>query len=189
MRCKSWSWIFIPFLLAALRATGLSQVATTQIADTIYHADGTTATGTVLISCPAFITPYGDQLPADPVSSLQAATKHYVDTAVAQQSGTGLTGQTPNYLPLATTSTTSTTSSHFYESNGTSGVTNPFAMGASAPNCNIPTGETFTRYKCFGVDSYDDGSSNALPGGSRNLNSFVLTHYAWGPAGGGGGEN
>ena len=73
MRCKSWSWIFIPFLLAALRATGISQVVTTQVADTIYHADGTTATGTVLISWPAFTTTYGDQVPAGNTSTVIAA--------------------------------------------------------------------------------------------------------------------
>ena len=299
MRLKFWSWIFLPFVLAVLHATGVAQIATTQVDDTIYQADGTVASGTVLIAWPAFTTSAGDQVPAgstsavigtggalsvqlvpnsgaipvgtyytvtyhlddnsvtrqywvvpqsatpvkiaaiestvlpvsiaiqtatksyvdtaiaaattghpldssplvlkagdtmtgplvlpgDPVASLQASTKHYVDAALAAGLATAgtLTGQTPDYVPLATSSTASSTSSHFFEQNGTSGVTNPFNMSAHAPNCNWASGPSFTRYKCFGIDSYDDGSTNMLPGGSRNLAAFTLTHNAWGPAGG-----
>jgi hypothetical protein len=296
MRSKSWSWIFIPFLLAALRAVGVAQIATTQIVDTIYHADGTTATGTALIAWPAFTTSAGDQvpagntsaviasggalsvqliansgaipvgtyytvtyhlddnsvtrqywvvpqsaapvrigaiestvmptsmaiqtatksyvdtaiaaattghpldssplvlkagdtmtgplvLPADPVSSLQASTKHYVDAAVAAGLATSstLTGQTPNYIPLATSSTASTTSSHFFEQTGTSGVANPFQMQVSTPNCNL-NGPTFLRWGCNNINIYDDGTTDVSHFGG-SLAGTTMTMQAWGTAG------
>jgi trimeric autotransporter adhesin len=43
---------------------GQSSVPTTQLTDTIYRADGTTATGTVLVSWPAFTTSNGLSVPA-----------------------------------------------------------------------------------------------------------------------------
>jgi len=69
MRFKSLTWIFIPFVFAALHLMGAAQVATTPVTDTIYHADGTTATGTVLISWPAFATVSGQQVPAGNTSA------------------------------------------------------------------------------------------------------------------------
>ena len=42
---------------------------TTQLVDTIYHADGTTATGTVLVSWPAFTTATGQAVPAGNISA------------------------------------------------------------------------------------------------------------------------
>ena len=296
MRFKSLSWIFIPFLLAALRLAGVAEVATTPVTDTIYHADGTTATGTVLISWPAFTTVTGDQvpagntsaaiasdgtlsvhlvsnsgaipigsyytvtyhlddssvtrqywvvpqsttpvrvaaiqssvlptsvamqmvtksyvdtaiaaathavdtsplvlkagdtmsgplvLPADPVASLQAATKHYVDTAVATQGSGGITGQTPTYVPLATSATTSTTSSHFYESSNQAGVTRSFAMQQSANLCNY-VGEFPS---CNYMNITDDGS-NALSSRPGSLTGFHYRFNGWGGggAGKGGGE-
>ena len=52
-----------------MNVIGVAQVATTQVADTIYHADGTKATGTVLISWPAFTTSSGDQIPSGSTSA------------------------------------------------------------------------------------------------------------------------
>jgi hypothetical protein len=274
-----------------MRATGLAQIATTQIVDTIYHADGTTATGTVLIAWPAFATINGDQvpsgntnavitqggaltvsliansgsipigsyytvtyhlddnsvtrqywvvpqsatpvkvaavqstvlptsvaiqmatktyvdtaiavattghpldstplvlkagdtmtgpliLPADPVSSLQASTKHYVDSAIAASAATSgsITGQTLNYLPLATSGTASNTSSHFFESNSQGGVQNPFGMFTNASQCNY-AGSNFTS--CNVVRIHDDGSSpdNSRPG---SLVGWAFLRNAWG---------
>jgi len=67
---------FVELLLACLLAIGMtalprplltaqtsSTVATTQVTDTVYRADGTTATGTVLISWPAFTTSSGLSVP------------------------------------------------------------------------------------------------------------------------------
>ena len=69
MHWKSKSWILIGVLLAAFTATGVAQIATTQVADTIYHADGTAATGTVIISWPAFTTSNGDSIPSSSASA------------------------------------------------------------------------------------------------------------------------
>jgi hypothetical protein len=65
--------MLIGVLLAATTITGAAQVATTQVADTIYHADGTVATGTVLISWPAFTTSNGDSVPTGSTSAVIAA--------------------------------------------------------------------------------------------------------------------
>jgi hypothetical protein len=58
---------------AVMTITGAAQVATTQVADTIYHADGTVATGTVLISWPAFTTSNGDSVPSGSASAVITA--------------------------------------------------------------------------------------------------------------------
>ncbi len=67
------SWMLIGVLLTVLTVSGVAQVATTQVADTIYHADGTVATGTVLISWPAFTTSNGDSVPSGSTSAVIAA--------------------------------------------------------------------------------------------------------------------
>jgi hypothetical protein len=72
MHWKSRSWILISLLLAAFTAAH-AQLATTQVTDTIYHADGTPATGTVLISWPAFTTSNGDAIPSGSTSATIAA--------------------------------------------------------------------------------------------------------------------
>ena len=48
--------------------TAQTQVPTTQVTDTIYRADGTAATGTVVISWPAFTTSNGLTVPAGSTS-------------------------------------------------------------------------------------------------------------------------
>lgn len=61
----SWrprSWILIGMLVTVLSAKGFAQVTTTQVSDTVYHADGTTAGGTLLISWPAFTTAGGSAI-------------------------------------------------------------------------------------------------------------------------------
>ncbi|MGP8259586.1 MAG: hypothetical protein ACLQM6_06485 [Acidobacteriaceae bacterium] len=73
MHWKPRSWMLIGVLLAAMTVAGVAQVATTQVADTIYHADGTVATGTVLISWPAFTTSNGDSIPSGSTSAVIAA--------------------------------------------------------------------------------------------------------------------
>jgi hypothetical protein len=65
--------MLIGVLLAVMTVAGVAQVATTTVADTIYHADGTTATGTVLISWPAFTTSNGDSIPSGSTSAIIAA--------------------------------------------------------------------------------------------------------------------
>src|SRR6266702_7546403 len=72
MHWKPNSWILIGVLLAALATAGIAQVATTPVADTIYRADGTAATGTALISWPAFTTSKGDAIPSGSTSAVIA---------------------------------------------------------------------------------------------------------------------
>jgi hypothetical protein len=62
MKCRPGGWILIGMLLTAMSAVSFAQVATTLVADTVYHADGTAATGTVLISWPAFTTSAGQAI-------------------------------------------------------------------------------------------------------------------------------
>ena len=59
MGWKPREWILIGVLFSLMTAASVAQVNTTQVADTVYHADGTPAGGTVLISWPAFTTATG----------------------------------------------------------------------------------------------------------------------------------
>ncbi|WP_263382779.1 hypothetical protein [Granulicella arctica] len=75
MHCISRRWTLVGMLLAitlTMRPV-MAQVATTQVADTIYRADGTTATGTVIISWPQFVTATGQAVPAGSTSAVIAA--------------------------------------------------------------------------------------------------------------------
>ena len=69
MRWKLRGWMSIGLLLARITATGAAQVATTQVADTIYYADGTVAAGTLVISWPAFTTSGGESIPTGTTSA------------------------------------------------------------------------------------------------------------------------
>ncbi len=69
MHWKTRGLAFIGLLLVVMTATGVAQVATTQVADTIYHADGTAATGTLVISWPAFTTSGGLSIPTGNTSA------------------------------------------------------------------------------------------------------------------------
>jgi len=60
-----WRTITGVFLLLTMAGiVSYGQVPTTLIQDTIYHADGTYASGTVLVTWPAFSTANGDAIPA-----------------------------------------------------------------------------------------------------------------------------
>jgi len=125
-----------------------------------------------------------DILYADSVSH---CLKYSANGASFNCLGSGaLSGQTLNFVPLATSSVASTISSHFFEASSISGVQNPFQMTVAAPNC-ILTGPTFTKWGCFAVDSADDGSMHGLPGATSNLAAFVLTHNVYGGNSGYGG--
>ncbi len=69
MRWMSKGWTLIGLLLALMTVAGVAQVTTTQVADTIYHADGTVATGTVLISWPGFTTSGGQSIASGSTSA------------------------------------------------------------------------------------------------------------------------
>ncbi|HXE07754.1 MAG TPA: SGNH/GDSL hydrolase family protein [Acidobacteriaceae bacterium] len=70
MRLFSKNTILISLLFAVCAATASAQAPTTQIADTIDHADGTPAAGTLVISWPAFTTAGGSAIPAGNTSAV-----------------------------------------------------------------------------------------------------------------------
>jgi hypothetical protein len=73
MHWKSKIWILISVLLAAFTAAAHAQIATTAVADTIYHADGTLATGTAIVSWAAFTAGNGASIPSGSTSAAIAA--------------------------------------------------------------------------------------------------------------------
>ncbi|HEV2619481.1 MAG TPA: hypothetical protein VGU23_06025, partial [Acidobacteriaceae bacterium] len=81
----------ISVLLAACTASAVAQVTTTQVSDTVYHADGTTATGTVVISWPAFTTSTGQSVPSGN-TSVTIAAGGALNVALAPNSGANPVG-------------------------------------------------------------------------------------------------
>jgi trimeric autotransporter adhesin len=79
MHWKPRGWTLIGMLLLAIPGVvkvltlpvnaQVSQIATTQVTDTVYLADGTTATGTVIVSWQAFTTAIGQSVPAGTTSA------------------------------------------------------------------------------------------------------------------------
>lgn len=69
MDWKFKRWILISLLLAVMTANATAQIATTLVTDTIYRADGTTATGTVIVSWQAFTTALGQTVPSGSASA------------------------------------------------------------------------------------------------------------------------
>lgn len=63
-----WAWILVMaasgFVYAESKAAGQSGAATTTVVDTVYMADGSAASGTLIISWPAFITAGGTAIAA-----------------------------------------------------------------------------------------------------------------------------
>ena len=73
MRWMSRGWMLVGVVLVALCAGAGAQVATTTVADTVYRADGGVASGTVLVSWPAFTTATGISVPGGSTSATIAA--------------------------------------------------------------------------------------------------------------------
>jgi len=74
MRWKLKGWTLVGMLLAFpgilwVTVAAVAQIATTQVTDTIYRADGTPATGTVIVSWPAFTTSAGQAVPSGSTSA------------------------------------------------------------------------------------------------------------------------
>lgn len=69
MHWKPSRWMLIGVLLAAFAHAATAQIATTTVTDTIYHADGTPASGTVVISWPAFTAASGESIPTGSTSA------------------------------------------------------------------------------------------------------------------------
>ena len=70
-RLQSKCWWLVPCLAACLFTSLVcrGQVATTQVQDTVYNADGSYATGTILISWRAFVTANGQTVAAGSVTA------------------------------------------------------------------------------------------------------------------------
>jgi len=67
---KPRGWTLVGMLLAVMTVGAVAQspIATTTVTDTIYRADGTTASGTVLVSWPAFSNALGQTVPSGSTS-------------------------------------------------------------------------------------------------------------------------
>src|SRR4051794_22100084 len=61
-------WMLVSILMAILVRVSCAQVATTTVQDTVYRADGSAASGSVLISWSAFTTAAGSTVPAGTTS-------------------------------------------------------------------------------------------------------------------------
>jgi hypothetical protein len=59
MGWKPKGWVLVSVMLAVMTGSAAAQIATTQVTDTVYRADGTPATGTVIVSWQAFTTALG----------------------------------------------------------------------------------------------------------------------------------
>lgn len=98
MRWKPRGWTLVCALLALPCVVGMLTVATvaqvgtvypiatTQVADTIYRADGTAATGTVILSWGAFTTPTGQTVPGGSTSTM-IATGGVLSVQLASNAG------------------------------------------------------------------------------------------------------
>ncbi len=87
-------WMLAGMLLAvmlALGPAGRAQVTTTQVADTIYRADGSPATGTVVISWPEFSTASGQSVSGGSVSAA-IATGGALNVQLAPNAGSNPMG-------------------------------------------------------------------------------------------------
>jgi hypothetical protein len=77
IRSRGWTLIgvllAVPGVLACLTSTGYAQIVTTAVTDTVYRADGTPATGTVLVSWSAFTTAAGQSVPSGSTSATIAS--------------------------------------------------------------------------------------------------------------------
>lgn len=59
-----WRFAGLALCVALIVLPSYAQVTTTTVQDTVYHADGTTATGTILVTWPAFVTAGGKTVAA-----------------------------------------------------------------------------------------------------------------------------
>ena len=69
MGWKFKGWTTLVGLLLALTISGSAQIATTSVTDTVYRANGTAATGTVIVTWQAFTTALGQTVPSGSASA------------------------------------------------------------------------------------------------------------------------
>ncbi|MEO8735614.1 MAG: GDSL-type esterase/lipase family protein [Edaphobacter sp.] len=70
MGWKFKEWMLVGMLLAVMTASATAQIATTSVTDTVYRADGTAASGTVIVSWQAFTTALGQAVPSGSTSAV-----------------------------------------------------------------------------------------------------------------------
>ncbi len=66
---RFWRVAGLVLMLAAASVACRAQVGTTAVQDTVYHADGTVASGTILVTWPAFVTATGNTVAAGNLSA------------------------------------------------------------------------------------------------------------------------
>jgi len=81
----------VPGLLVCFAAEAFAQVVTTEVTDTIYRADGTPASGTVLVSWPAFTTAAG-QAVASGSTSVTLSSSGVFDVQLTPNGGSNPIG-------------------------------------------------------------------------------------------------
>lgn len=69
---KIKGWVLVSMLFA-VTITAAAQIATTTVTDTVYRADGTPASGTVVVTWQAFTTSLGQSVPAGTASAVIAS--------------------------------------------------------------------------------------------------------------------
>lgn len=91
-RLKVWRFTGLFLMMAVTTLLCRGQVTTTAVQDTVYHADGTIATGTILVSWPAFVTATGNTVAAGklnvPIGSNGQVSMNLAPNAGATPAGT-----------------------------------------------------------------------------------------------------
>ena len=64
-----WQFAGLALCIGVIAYPSLGQITTTVVQDTVYHADGTVATGTILVTWPAFVTATGNTVAAGSLSA------------------------------------------------------------------------------------------------------------------------
>ena len=86
-----WRFAGLVFGIAAITLACPAQVTTTTVQDTVYNADGTYASGTILVTWPAFVTATGETVAAGNVSA-QIGTNGLVTLTLAPNIGANPVG-------------------------------------------------------------------------------------------------
>ncbi len=86
-----WRFAGLLFGIAAITLACTAQVTTTTVQDTVYNADGSYASGTILVTWPAFVTATGETVAAGNVSA-QIGTNGLVTLTLAPNIGANPAG-------------------------------------------------------------------------------------------------
>ena len=173
MRWTFRGWMLVGMLLAVVTVGVVAQssIATTTVTDTIYRADGTAATGTVIVSWPAFSSATGLTVPsgstsatigaggvltvqlapnagATPIGTYYTAVYHLDDGTVSREFWVVPSSQTPVHLnavksTVLPTSVAMQTVSKSYVDTAIATAVSGHPLDASTPYV-LKTGDTMT---------------------------------------------